>query len=81
MTVTHLEKPDEQLDASGLHCPLPILKTRKAMSSLATGDKLLVLSTDPGSVRDMESFCRQTGNDLMSTLENDGRYEFMIRKG
>lgn len=80
MTVTSLNPVAHELDASGLCCPLPILKTRKAISGLDTGEILRVLSTDRGSLKDIESFCHQTGNDLLSSTENDGSFEFLIRK-
>ena len=69
------------LDAKGLNCPLPILKAKKSMKSLATGETLEVYSTDPGSVRDFDSFCQATGNDLLeSDGTDDGIYRFVIRK-
>lgn len=80
VTVTSLNPVAHELDASGLCCPLPILKTRKAISGLDTGEILRVLSTDRGSLKDIESFCHQTGNDLLSSTENDGSFEFLIRK-
>ncbi len=80
MTVTSLKPVARELDASGLSCPLPILKTKKAIGGLETGDVLRVVSTDPGSLNDIESFCKQTGNDLLASSEHDGSYEFLIRK-
>jgi tRNA 2-thiouridine synthesizing protein A len=68
------------LDARGLNCPLPILKAKKAIGELASGQVLQVLSTDPGSVNDFASFCSQTGNALLSSREASGAYEFQIRK-
>lgn len=68
------------LDARGLNCPLPILRAKKAMGELATGQVLHVISTDPGSVNDFASFCNQTGNALLSSREAGGAYEFQIRK-
>lgn len=68
------------LDARGLNCPLPILRTRKAMAGLASGELLEVASTDPGSVKDMQSFCGQTGHQLVSTGEDAGAFVFRIRK-
>ncbi|MBZ0071154.1 MAG: sulfurtransferase TusA family protein [Gammaproteobacteria bacterium] len=68
------------LDARNLNCPLPILRTRKALNGLANGDTLEVLATDPGSVKDIDSFCKQTGNTLVSTNEQQGQYTFVIRK-
>ena len=72
--------PDTTLDARGLNCPLPILRTRKALTAMASGEALLVQSTDPGSVEDIKSFCGQTGNELISASNNDGEFQFIIRK-
>ena len=71
---------DETLDASGLNCPLPILKTKKALAQMDTGKVLEVISTDAGSVKDIEAFCNQTGNKLISNAENAGKYLFTIEK-
>lgn len=68
------------LDAKGLNCPLPILKAKKALKALETGNVLEILSTDPGSVADFEAFCRTTGNDLLESSEGDGVYTFYIKK-
>ena len=70
----------QELDARGLNCPLPILRTKKAMNGLASGEVLKVIATDPGSVKDMEAFCKQTGNEMVSTSEAGGEYTFMIKK-
>ncbi len=71
---------DETLDASGLNCPLPILKTKKALAQMDAGKILEVISTDAGSVKDIEAFCNQTGNKLISNAENAGKYLFTIEK-
>ena len=68
------------LDTKGMNCPLPILKAKKAIKGLAAGETLQVLSTDPGSVKDFEAFCRSTGNELMDTSEADGVFTYMIKK-
>ncbi|HFD78797.1 MAG TPA: sulfurtransferase TusA family protein [Gammaproteobacteria bacterium] len=68
------------VDASGLNCPLPILRTRKAIKDMQAGEVLEVVSTDPGSVKDMASFCEQTGNTLLASNESGERYVFLIRK-
>jgi tRNA 2-thiouridine synthesizing protein A len=68
------------LDTKGMNCPLPILKAKKAIKGLAAGETLQVLSTDPGSVKDFEAFCRSTGNELMYTSEADGVVSYMIKK-
>lgn len=70
----------QSLDARGMNCPLPILRTKKALTSLGTGETLAVLSTDPGSVKDMQAFCKQTGNELISSSADQGEFEFLIRK-
>ena len=69
---------DEVLDASGLNCPLPILKTKKAISKMDSGKILEVISTDAGSVKDIEAFCNQTGNKLIEISEEGGKYVFTI---
>lgn len=71
---------DRELDARGLSCPLPILKTKKALGELASGAVLKVLATDPGSVKDMEAFSRQTGHPLLSATEEDACFVFHLRK-
>ena len=71
---------DQVLDARGLNCPLPILKTKKAINKMESGQVLEVLSTDAGSVKDLEAFCNQTGNKLLETVGDDGKYTFTIEK-
>ena len=68
------------LDAKGLKCPLPVLRARKAMKSVAPGEILEVLSTDPGSVQDFRNFCDTTGDELLESREEAGTYIFHIRK-
>lgn len=72
---------DLVLDTRGLLCPLPILKTRFAIDDLDPGQVLKVLSTDAGSVRDMEAFARQTRNELLSSTSEAGEYVFILRRG
>jgi TusA-related sulfurtransferase len=64
---------DKEIDTRGLNCPLPILRAKKALADLVSGQVLKVVSTDPGSMRDFKAFCKQTGNELLSqqTIEND----------
>jgi len=69
-----------ELDARGLNCPLPILRAKKSMSQLDNGQTLKILATDPGSVKDFESFCKQTGNELLQSEENNGEFVFLIKK-
>lgn len=71
---------DSELDASGLNCPLPILRAKKAISALEAGQKLRIIATDPGSVKDFEAFCKQTGNELVSSGEEEGKFVFLIKK-
>lgn len=70
----------QSLDARGLNCPLPILRTKKALSSMGTGETLAITSTDPGSLKDMQAFCKQTGHELVSSAANQGEFEFLIRR-
>ncbi len=70
---------DHTLDAKGLNCPLPILKARKALKEVPAGGTLEILSTDPGSVADFEAFCRQTGNELLESSNDDSVYRFLIK--
>ena len=71
---------DKELDARGLSCPLPILKTKKALNDLASGQVLKVVATDPGSIKDMQAFANQTGNPLVSQSEQGKEYVFYLRK-
>jgi tRNA 2-thiouridine synthesizing protein A len=71
---------DKELDASGLACPLPIVKTKKALGSMASGQVLRVLATDPGSVPDMAAFSEQTGHALLASGEDGERYFYFLRK-
>lgn len=72
--------PDEVLDTKGLNCPLPVLKAKKAISQMEAGQTLEVLSTDPGSVQDFESLCRQTGHLLKDSRQENGVYVFLLEK-
>ena len=71
---------DKELDARGLNCPLPILRAKKALGELSPGQVLRILATDPGSVKDFEVFCKQTGNQLLSSQSGEKEYAFLIRK-
>lgn len=71
---------DQELDATGLNCPLPILRAKKALATLATGQTLRVVSTDPGSVKDFDAFAKQTGNTLVESKQEAGKYLFLIKK-
>lgn len=69
-----------ELDASGLNCPLPILRAKKSLASLESGEILHIIATDPGSVKDFESFTNQTGNELLESTESGGKFNFYIKK-
>ncbi|MBI3148010.1 MAG: sulfurtransferase TusA family protein [Betaproteobacteria bacterium] len=71
---------DKLLDAKGLNCPLPILRTKKAMNDMASGQVLKVLTTDPGSVKDFQAFAKQTGHPLLEHGEEDGALVFLLEK-
>ena len=71
---------DKELDARGLNCPLPILRTKKALTGMASGQVLRVLATDPGAVKDFQAFAKQTGNELLSHSEQDKVYTFFMKK-
>ena len=70
----------KDLDARGLKCTLPILKAKKALSDMSSGDILRVLATDPGSVRDFQAFARQTGNDLLEHSPAELEFTFFMRR-
>jgi tRNA 2-thiouridine synthesizing protein A len=69
-----------ELDCRGMSCPLPIIKTRREMDSLAPGDVLKMVATDPGSVNDMAAWARKTGHEMVGTEESGGEFAFYIRK-
>ena len=71
---------DQELDASGLNCPLPILRAKKSLSSLESGQVLRIVATDPGSVKDFEAFAKQTGNELLESKEEGGKFQFLVKK-
>ena len=71
---------DQELDATGLNCPLPILRAKKALGGMTAGQVLHIIATDPGSVKDFEAFCKQTGNELVSSGEEEGKFVFFIKK-
>lgn len=71
---------EREVDARGLNCPLPILRAKKALTDLASGKVLKVISTDPGSKRDFEAFARQTGHELVSVNEQDREWTFLLRR-
>lgn len=71
---------DQELDVRGLNCPLPIIKARKVINGLESGQVLRVVATDPGSVKDFEAFANQTGNELLESTENGGEFAFRLKK-
>lgn len=71
---------DRELDASGLNCPLPILRAKKSLVDMERGHVLKVVSTDQGSVKDFEAFSKQTNNPLLSSGEEGGKFVFFIKK-
>ena len=74
-------KPDQTLDCTGLLCPIPVVKTNKALKNLQVGQILEMIATDPGVVPDMEAWARQTRHDLLVAEKQDGgKFRFMIRK-
>ena len=73
-------KFDKELDTSGLSCPLPVLKAKKTLNDMASGQVLKIIATDPGAVKDMLAFSNQTGHSLLSTNEEDKSFVFLLRK-
>lgn len=71
---------DKELDARGLNCPLPILRTKKALTDLASGQILKIVATDPGAVRDFQAFSKQTGNALLASDSVDDTFVFFMKK-
>jgi tRNA 2-thiouridine synthesizing protein A len=71
---------DKELDTRGLNCPLPILRTKKALSDLASGQVLKVVATDPGAVKDFQTFSKQTGHELLQQGEANREFTFFMRK-
>ncbi|MCH8327744.1 MAG: sulfurtransferase TusA family protein [Candidatus Marinimicrobia bacterium] len=80
MTETTEVTFDQELDCQGMLCPLPILKTKKVMDTMNAGEVLKMLSTDAGSVNDINAWTRQTGNDLVFATANEGLYTYFLRK-
>jgi TusA-related sulfurtransferase len=71
---------DREVDARGLNCPLPILRTKKTLNDMSSGQVVRIIATDPASVRDFEAFARQTGNQLVAQSEQDGAFVFLLRR-
>lgn len=73
-------KFNKELDARGLNCPLPILRCKKGLAEINGGEVLKVLATDPGSVKDFQAFCKQTGHELLASEKLEEEFVFHIRK-
>jgi tRNA 2-thiouridine synthesizing protein A len=71
---------DKELDARGLNCPLPILKAKKALNDMASGQVLRIVATDPGSVKDFEAFAKQTGNALVEQSAQASEFTFFLKR-
>ena len=71
---------DKELDARGLNCPLPILRAKKTLADMQSGEVLRITSTDPGSVKDFAAFAKQTGNELLSSTENNKEFEYFLKR-
>ncbi len=71
---------DQELDACGLNCPLPILRAKKSLAGMEAGQVLHVIATDSGAVKDFEAFSKQTGNELLQSTEEGGKYFFLLKK-
>lgn len=72
--------PTKTLDARGLQCPMPVVKTSQEIKNVAVGDILEVLATDPGSMADITAWCKSTGNELLKMDKGDGVFKFYIRR-
>jgi tRNA 2-thiouridine synthesizing protein A len=71
---------DKELDTRGLNCPLPILRAKKALNEMQSGQVLKIVATDPGSVKDFQAFCKQTGNDLLQHAEANKEFTFFMKR-
>ncbi|HEU4353579.1 MAG TPA: sulfurtransferase TusA family protein [Burkholderiales bacterium] len=71
---------DKELDARGLNCPLPILRAKKALNDMQSGQVLKIIATDPGSVKDFQAFAKQTGNDLLSQADAGKEFVFFLKR-
>ena len=75
-----MQKVDKELDARGLNCPLPILRTKQSLAGMVSGQILKIVATDPGSVIDFQVFAEQTGNELLSLSEAGQEFIFLLKK-
>jgi tRNA 2-thiouridine synthesizing protein A len=77
---TEIMEFHKEIDARGLNCPLPILKAKKALAELESGQVLRIVATDPGSVRDFQAFAKQTGNPLLSHIQQGAEFTFLMQR-
>ena len=75
-----MQTHDREVDARGLNCPLPILRTKKMLNGMKSGELVQILATDPASVRDFQAFAKQTGNELVEHGERDGAFYFLLKR-
>jgi tRNA 2-thiouridine synthesizing protein A len=73
-------KEDQVLDCSGMLCPMPVVKASKAIKTMEVGQVLKMIATDPGAPPDMEAWSRQTGHELLRSMQEDGKFIFFIRR-
>ena len=78
--MTEMTSTDQEIDTRGLNCPLPILKAKKALAGMQSGQVLKVLATDPGAVRDFAAFAKQTGNELVSQQTVGNEFVFLLKR-
>ena len=71
---------DHELDACGLNCPLPVLRTKKTLDKMASGEVLRIIATDPGSVEDIAALARQTGHEMLESGQENDQYVFLLKK-
>lgn len=79
-TAMDVIKEDQVLDCSGMLCPIPVVKTSKAIKAMEIGQVLKMIATDPGAPPDMEAWSRQTGNELLRSMQEDGKFVFYIKR-
>lgn len=72
--------PSEKLDARGLNCPVPVLRTSRKLNGMKSGELLEVITSDQGSLEDLSAFCQQTGNELLESTDKQGEFVFLLRK-
>lgn len=75
-----MENVKIEVDATGLNCPLPILRAKKAINLIQAGELMKLIATDPGSVKDIDAFCQQTGHRMLTSQQNGSTFEFILQK-